>query len=494
LHVERCTLNVGTSNVSVPQGLPQSINKSYVQRSNVPTFNAMSLVSINPATGEEIARYEETTPQEVERRLAGAWAAFERHRQTPFAERAAKMNRAAALLEDQARRWAEVMTAEMGKPIREAEAEAKKCAAACRYYAEHAERFLQDEVVETDAVRSYVAFQPLGPVLAVMPWNFPFWQVFRFAAPALMAGNVGLLKHAANVSGCALAIEEVLRAAGFDGGEFQALLVSSDAVAGLIADPRVRAATITGSEGAGRAVGGAAGKQIKPSVLELGGSDPFIVLADADLDAAVATAVTARLQNNGQSCIAAKRFIVERPGADAFLAAFVARVEALAVGDPMDEATDLGPLARADLRDDVHDQVQRACREGARLCTGGRKLEGPGFFYAPTVLSDVRPGTVAFEEEIFGPVASVLVADDVDHAVALANQTPFGLGGAVFTRDRARGEAVALRLEVGCAFVNGLVKSDPRLPFGGVKTSGYGRELSHFGLRAFVNVKTVWIG
>ncbi len=454
----------------------------------------MSLVSINPATGEVIQRYDELSDAALDARLDRAAAAFARHRRSAFAARADRMHRAADLLENRAETWGRIMTLEMGKPIGQARAEAEKCAWVCRYYAEHAEAFLQDEVVGTDAARSYVAYQPLGPVLAVMPWNFPLWQVFRFAAPALMAGNVGLLKHAANVTGCALAIEQILREAGFDGNEFQTLLVSSKAVAGIIEDPRVKAATLTGSEGAGRAVGGQAGTQIKPSVLELGGSDPFIVLADADLDRAAEIGVQARMQNNGQSCIAAKRFIVEAPVAEAYIDRFVARAEAQAVGDPMDEATDLGPIAREDLREEIPDQVRRARDGGATLRTGGRKLDGPGFFYAPTVLADVAPGTVAFEEEIFGPVASMIVARDADHAIELANATSFGLGGAVFTEDRARGEQVALRLEVGCAFVNGLVKSDPRLPFGGVKASGYGRELSHHGIRAFVNVKTVWIG
>ena len=454
----------------------------------------MRLLSINPATGEEIQHYDPFSADEIDARIARAEAAFARHRRTSFAERAAKMNRAAAILEDRADDWGRLMTLERGKPIRQARAEATKCAWVCRFYAEHAADFLQNEVVGTDAARSYVAYQPLGPVLAVMPWNFPFWQVLRFAAPALMAGNVGLLKHASNVTGCALAIEAILRAAGFDDDEFQTLLASSSAVAGLIGDARVKAATLTGSDAAGRAVGGQAGAQIKPSVLELGGSDPFIVLADADLDRAAEVGVAARMQNNGQSCIAAKRFIVEQPVAEAFADRFVERVEAMIVGDPMDEAIDLGPIARADLRDEIHDQVQRAVAEGATLRTGGYALDGPGFFYAPTVLTGVTPGTVAFQEEIFGPIAAIIIADDTDHAVELANASPFGLGGAVFTEDRAKGEQVALRLEVGCAFVNGMVKSDPRLPFGGVKESGYGRELSHHGIREFVNIKTVWIG
>ena len=454
----------------------------------------MPLVSTNPATGEEIERYDTLSANALEDRLARAHAAFERHRQTPFAERAAKMNRAAGLLEERARAFGDLMTREVGKPIGQARSEVEKCAWACHYYAEHAEELLADEHVETDAQKSLVAYEPLGPVLAVMPWNFPFWQVFRFAAPALMAGNIALLKHAPNVTGCALALEEVLRDAGFDDDEFQALLIEEDAVEDVIEDARVRAATLTGSVGAGRAVGRQAGGQVKPSVLELGGSDPFIVLADADLEKAADVGVQARMQNNGQSCIAAKRFIVERPVAEAFTDAFTRRVEALTVGDPTDEKVDVGPMARADLRGTLHDQVQRALADGAALACGGEKLtDRPGFYYAPTVLTGVAPGSVAFTEELFGPVASLIVAENADHAVELANDSPYGLGGAIFTEDRAQGETVARRLDVGCAFVNEMVKSDPRLPFGGVKSSGYGRELSRFGLRAFVNVKTLWI-
>ena len=453
----------------------------------------MALVSVNPATGEEIKRYETFSEAEVDRCLDHSAAAFERLRRTSFDERAGWMRAAAEILESRKQAFGELMTREMGKPLAQSVAEIEKCAWVCRYYADEAERFLRDEPAGTDAVRSYVAFQPLGPVLAVMPWNFPFWQVFRFAAPALMAGNTGLLKHASNVTGCGRAIAEVFAGTGFPEHAFQTLQIGSDAVEAVIADGRVRAATLTGSEGAGRAVGAAAGRAIKPSVLELGGSDPFIVLADADLDRAVEIGVKARMQNTGQSCIAAKRFIVEAPVFDAFAERYTERVAALRVGDPLGDV-DAGPLARADLRDEVHGQVQRALKEGATLLTGGEYLDGPGFFYAPTVLADVTPGTVAFTEEIFGPAASLVRARDVDHAVELANDSPFGLGGAVFTEDRAKGESVALRLEVGCAFVNEMVKSDPRLPFGGVKASGYGRELSGFGIRAFVNVKAVWVG
>ena len=453
----------------------------------------MPLVSINPATEQEIARYDALQPEEIEATLVRAASAFRRHRTTPFDERAEKMRAVADGLEQRADALATLMVREMGKPIGQARAEVEKCAWVCRHYADHAPDYLADEPAPVEDARAFVAYQPLGPVLAVMPWNFPFWQVFRFAAPALMAGNVGLLKHASNVTGCSLAIEEVLRAGGFDGGEFQSLRISSEPVASLIADRRVRAATVTGSDAAGRAVGGAAGKALKPSVLELGGSDAFIVLADADLEAAAEMAVKARVQNNGQSCIAAKRFIVEEKVLEAFTRRFVERMEALVVGDPMDETTAVGPIARADLRDEIHDQVTRAVAEGAEVLTGGRKLQGTGYYYAPTVLTGVREGTVAFEEEIFGPVAAVVAARDADDAVRLANASRYGLGGAVFTRDLHKGEKVARALHAGCAFVNAMVKSDPRVPFGGVGDSGYGRELGAHGIRAFTNVKTVWV-
>ncbi|RMH66108.1 MAG: NAD-dependent succinate-semialdehyde dehydrogenase [Bacteroidetes bacterium] len=454
----------------------------------------MSITTIDPSTGSPIETYDWMTEAEVEERLRRAAAAFQRHRASSFARRAAALVRLADRLEERTRPLAEVMTREMGKPIGQAEAEVTKCAWVCRYYAEHAAVFLAPEPVATEAAGSYIAYQPLGPILAIMPWNFPFWQVFRHAAPALMAGNVVLLKHAPNVTGCALVLESLFQEAGFDDGIFQVLLVDVDTVPALVEDPRVAAATLTGSVGAGRAVGKLAGQAIKPSVLELGGSDAFIVLADADLDRALAAGLTSRMQNNGQSCIAAKRFILERPIAEAFAERFVRRVEALSVGDPMDPETDIGPLARADLRDQLHAQVQQTVAEGAALLTGGHPLDRPGFFYAPTVLGGVKPGMTPFREELFGPVASLIVADDADHAVALANDVPFGLGGAVFTRNVERGERLALRLEVGCAFVNEMVKSDPRLPFGGIKASGYGRELGRAGLRAFVNVKTVWLG
>ena len=453
----------------------------------------MSLVSINPATGEEVGRYPLHSSEEVEERLDRAASGFATNRARPFAERAKRLDRAADLLEEKARSLGALMTTEVGKPITQAQAEAEKCAWVCRYYAEHGADFLADESVDTSAAKSYVAYEPLGPILAVMPWNFPFWQLFRFGAPALMAGNVVLLKHAPNVTGCARAMEDLLREAGFTDHEFQVLQIDEETVGDVLDDRRVRGATLTGSVPAGKAVARQAAAQVKPTVLELGGSDPFIVCADADLNRAASVGCTARMQNNGQSCIAAKRFIVERPVLNDFTERLVEQVEALTVGDPTDSQTDIGPMARADLRDEVHDQVERAIGQGAVALAGGHTLDRDGFFYAPTVLSDVEPGTVAFEEEIFGPVASVVVADDSEHAVALANDTRFGLGGSIFTEDPEQGERMARQLEVGCAFVNEMTKSDPRLPFGGVKDSGYGRELSHHGIREFVNAKTVWV-
>ncbi len=453
----------------------------------------MAFTSVNPATGEEIERYAAHSPDEVETRLERATTAFDVNRERSFDARAHRLETAADLLEDRADEYGALMTREMGKPIDQAEAEAEKCAWVCRYYAEHGADFLADEAVETGARKSYVSYEPLGPVLAIMPWNFPFWQLFRFGAPALMAGNSVLLKHAPNVQGCALAMEALLQDAGFKDHELQTLLVDEETIGDVLADRRPRAATLTGSVGAGKAVAQQAAAQVKPTVLELGGSDPFIVCDDADLDAAAAVGCTARMQNNGQSCIAAKRFIVERAVADEFTERLLEQVESLTVGDPTDPHTDIGPMARKDLRDGVHDQVERAIGDGAVAAVGGHTLDRDGFYYAPTVLTDVRPGTVAFDEEIFGPVASVVVADDAEHAVALANDTRFGLGGSVFTEDREKGERMARELEVGCAFVNEMTKSDPRLPFGGIKDSGYGRELSHHGVQEFVNAKTVWV-
>ena len=450
-------------------------------------------VTVNPATEAEIARYPTLDAAGLDAALGRAAAAFETHRLTPFAERAASMRRLADLLDDQKDDLGRLMTTEMGKPLAQAVAEAEKCAWVCRYYADHAPAFLADEPRQTAASRSVVAYSPLGPVLAVMPWNFPFWQVLRFAAPTVMAGGVGLLKHAEAVLGCGDRLAELFAQAGFAPGVFQHLVIDHDQTAAAIADDRVAAVTLTGSERAGRTVGALAAAALKPSVLELGGTDAFVVLADADLDRAVETGVRARVQNNGQSCIAAKRFILERPVADAFTERFVERMEALAVGDPLAEGTDLGPLARADLRETVHDQVERARAGGARVLCGGAVPSGTGFYYPPTVLAGVEAGTVAFTEEIFGPVASLTVAEDAGHAVALANDTRFGLGGSVWTEDRQRGEAVARQIRAGAVFVNAMTQSHPHLPFGGVGASGYGRELGREGIRAFVNAKTLWI-
>jgi len=449
--------------------------------------------SVNPSTGEIIATYESHSPTEIEESIGRAAEAFYNHKATSFDERSKKMSRLAELLTSGAEEFGRLMTREMGKPISQAVAESKKCAWVCTYYAENAEKMLADYPVETDAHRSYVSFQPLGSILAVMPWNFPFWQVLRFAAPAVMAGNVVLLKHASNVTGCALAIESLFREAGFAEGVFQTLIVPHGVLESIISDRRIRATTLTGSEFAGRSIGALSGRNLIPAVLELGGSDPFIVLADAPIKETVDMAVQARMQNNGQSCIAAKRFIVEEPVAVDFTEQLIGAVERMSVGDPMHPATELGPLAREDLREIVRDQVERAVSSGARIATGGQMIPGRGFFFQPTVLTDVQPGSVAFEEEIFGPVAPITIARDAEHALSLANASPYGLGAAVFTANVERGEKIALALEAGSTFVNAVVKSDPRLPFGGIKDSGYGRELSEFGIREFVNVKTVWI-
>ena len=454
----------------------------------------MPIASISPVTGEVRKRYEALSPEQLEAKLELAWSSYLDHRRSSVAERADRMVRAAEILEAETEALGRLMTEEMGKPIGAAVAEAEKCARACRYYAEHAEGFLADEEVETDARRSFVAYRPLGPVLAVMPWNFPFWQVFRFAAPALMAGNVGLLKHASNVPGCALAIEDVFRRAGFAEGIFQALLIGSDRVAGVIDDPRVRAVTLTGSTPAGRAVAERAGNRIKKTVLELGGSDPFIVMPSADLDAAIDTAVRARTINNGQSCIAAKRFIVHADVYDRFVPRFVESMAALRVGDPLDPDTDVGPLATPSIAEEVDDQVRHSVAMGARLLLGGKRPEGKGNFYPPTVLADIPVDSPAHDEEIFGPVACLFRAADLDEAIRLANDTIFGLGSSAWTNNAGERERFVRELEAGQVFINAMVASDPRLPFGGVKDSGYGRELGVFGIREFVNVKTVWIG
>ncbi len=448
--------------------------------------------TVNPATEAEIATYDRLSAAGLDAALGRAADAFEAHRQTTFADRAVAMRRLAGLLDDQKDDLGRLMTTEMGKPLGQAVAEAEKCAWVCRYYAEHAERFLADELRETEATRSFVAYLPLGPVLAIMPWNFPFWQAFRFAAPTVMAGGVGLLKHAEAVLGCGDRMAALFREAGFADGVFQHVILDHDQTATAIADDRVRAVTLTGSEQAGRIVAQQAGAALKPSVLELGGTDAFVVLADADLDRAVETGVRARTQNNGQSCIAAKRFILERPIAAEYTRRFVERMEALTVGDPTTDV-DLGPLARADLRETVQDQVDRAVADGAEVLCGGAIPDGTGFYYPPTVLGGVARGTVAFEEEIFGPVASLTVADDAEDAVRLANATRFGLGGSVWTRDPERGEHVARQIRSGAVFVNEMTKSHPNLPFGGIGASGYGRELGRPGIRAFVNAKTIWV-
>ena len=453
----------------------------------------MSIASVDPATGAVLRTFEALAPRAIEDRLEKARRVFEEWRRTTFSERSALMKRAGEILEAEKARFGELMTREMGKPIGGAVAEAEKCAWVCRYYAENAERFLADEKAGTDASESFVRYEPLGAVLAVMPWNFPFWQVFRFAAPALMAGNVGLLKHASNVPQCALAIEEIFRRAGFPDGAFQTLLVGSDRVGALIEDPRVAAVTLTGSEGAGVSVGGAAGRQLKKVVLELGGSDPFLVMPSADVAKAAETAVKARTINNGQSCIAAKRFLVHEKIAADFERRFVEAMTALKVGDPMDPTTDVGPLATPAIRAEVDEHVKKTVAAGAKLRLGGRPLDGPGNFYAPTVLTDVPAGSPGADEEIFGPVASLFRFGSLDEGIALANRTRFGLGASAWTADRAERDRLVSGIEAGAVFVNGMVKSDPRLPFGGVKHSGFGRELSQHGIREFVNVKTVWV-
>ena len=449
--------------------------------------------AINPATGETIREYPEPGPDEVEHRLSDAARAFEDWRRTRFEMRAGLMRGLGATLRERRDALARLMTLEMGKPIAAAEAEVDKCALAADYFAEHAPAFLAPEPIGSDAARSLVRYDPLGAVLAVMPWNFPLWQALRAAIPAVMAGNVVVLKHASNVPGCAVAIEELFTGSGFPAGVFTTLLLPSARAEALVDHQAIRAVTLTGSEPAGRALAARAGAALKKTVLELGGSDPFVVLADADPDAVAAQAVAARVQNNGQSCIAAKRFIVEAPVAERFERAFAERMAALKMGDPLDRANEVGPLARDDLRDTLDRQVRDSVAAGARLLAGGARRPGPGYYYAPTVLAGVVPGMVAFDEETFGPVAAVTRARDVDEALALANRSRFGLGASVWTGDPARGEALAASIDAGLVFVNGIVKSDPRLPFGGVKASGYGRELSAAGIREFVNIKTVWV-
>jgi succinate-semialdehyde dehydrogenase/glutarate-semialdehyde dehydrogenase len=453
----------------------------------------MAIASINPANGEKLKEFPALTESEIQTRLKRAERAFAHHRREPFAKRAQLLMAAASLLEQEKEEFARIMTLEMGKLLRAAREEVEKCARGCHYYAENAERFLEDEPAQTSAARSYVHYEPIGPVLAVMPWNFPFWQVFRFAAPALMAGNVGLLKHAGNVPQCALAIEEIFCRAGFDEGVFQTLLIEANQVEKIIVDQRVKAVTLTGSERAGSAVASTAAREIKKAVLELGGSDAFIVMPSADFESAIATAVKARTINSGQSCIAAKRLFIADEVYDKFLAQFVERMAALKIGDPLDETTEIGPLATEQILNGVHEQVQKSIGAGAKLLTGGNRVHGPGFFYEPTVLVDVAKGSPAYREEIFGPVASIFRVRDATEAIETANDSSFGLGASAWTNDRDEQELFASELESGMVFINAMVASDPRLPFGGVKRSGFGRELGAHGIREFTNVKTIWI-
>jgi succinate-semialdehyde dehydrogenase/glutarate-semialdehyde dehydrogenase len=455
----------------------------------------MPLVSKNPATGEILATFEPLSPEQVEKKLQAAAAAFRRYRSSSFASRSEMMEHAANLLLERKKELGALITAEMGKPIGAAVAEVEKCARVCTFYAENAQSYLRDEEIRTEAARSFIRYEPLGPVLAVMPWNFPFWQVFRFAAPALMAGNVALLKHASNVPQSALAIERIFADAGFEEGVFQTLLIGSDAVGGVIEDDRVRATTLTGSEPAGRDVAGRSGRSLKKTVLELGGSDPFIITPSANIEEAVKIGVKARIVNNGQSCIAAKRFIMVGEVADEFERRFVEAMRALRVGNPADESTDVGPLATDKIITDLEEQVRQTVAKGATVLLGGGRLTdlGPNYF-APTVLKDIPEGSPAFQDETFGPVAALFRVADVDQAITLANSTTFGLGASAWTNDPEEQRRFIEGIESGQVFINAMVASDPRLPFGGVKNSGYGRELSAAGIREFVNIKTVWVG
>ncbi len=453
----------------------------------------MALESMNPATEELIETYEEWSAEETAGVIDKVDDAFRSWRETSFAERSALMKKAAQVLRDNKNEYGRIMAQEMGKPVNDGRAETEKCALVCDYYADNAEEFLRDEMIESDASRSYVGFRPIGTVLAVMPWNFPFWQVFRFAAPALMAGNTGVLKHSSNVPRCALAIEDVFVKAGFPENVFRTLMIGSSKVDGVIENDKIKAVTLTGSDAAGRKVAAKAGQMLKKSVLELGGSDPFVILEDADVDESAAVGAKARCINSGQSCIAAKRFIVVEAVYDKWLESFKRNVAGLKMGDPLDEGSQVGPQARRDLMEELHGQVEKSIEKGAKAILGGKPQEGRGCYYPPTILVDVQPGMPAYHEELFGPVASVIKVKDAEEALQVANDSPFGLGGAVWTRDSARGEAFAARVEAGAVFVNGLVKSDPRLPFGGVKISGYGRELSHYGIKEFVNIQTIWV-
>jgi succinate-semialdehyde dehydrogenase/glutarate-semialdehyde dehydrogenase len=453
----------------------------------------VAISTVNPATGEELKTFEELTDEQVEQKVQLAAETFREYRKTSFEERSRMLLKAADILEDEAEDFARIMTMEMGKTFVSAVGEANKCARGCRYYAENAERFLAEESLDFDGARTSIRYQPLGAVLAIMPWNFPFWQVFRFAAPALMAGNVGLLKHASNVPQCALAIEDVIHRAGFPEGAFQTLLIGSSKVQAVIDDPRIKAATLTGSEPAGREVASEAGAQVKKTVLELGGSDPFIVMPSADLDTAVNVAVTARTLNNGQSCINAKRIIVHEEIAADFESRYVEAMAALKVGDPMSEDTDMGPLATPQMLEDVDGQVRASIEAGAKVLTGGEPADGPGNFYPPTVLSEIPEGCPAHREEIFGPVASMFRARDIDDALRIANDTDFGLSSSAWTQDKEESERFINEIDAGMVYINRMTESTPEIPFGGIKNSGYGRELSYLGIREFVNQKTVWI-
>ena len=454
----------------------------------------MAIASVNPANGKVLKTFEALSDSWVDAKIGRAASTFPSFQRLPFTQRGRWMMKAAEILENEKEELGRLMTMEMGKPLRSAIEEAVKCAWACRYYAENAERFLADEAVETAATKSYIHYQPLGPILAVMPWNFPFWQVFRFVAPALMAGNVGLLKHASNVPQCALKIEEILLRAGFPEGAFQALLIGSKHVDRVLDDSRIRAATLTGSEEAGVQVGTGAAKRIKKVVLELGGSDPFIVMPSANLEQAVTTAVKARIVNNGQSCIAAKRFIVAEPIMEEFQGKFVSQMEALKIGDPLDESTELGPLATADGVTSLDADVKKTVAAGARVLTGGKPLDNrPGNYYSPTVLTDIPLNSPAYREELFGPVACLFPAKNLEDAIRIANDSKFGLGASAWTNDAAERDRFIHDLEAGMVFINRMVASDPRLPFGGVKKSGHGRELGPYGIREFTNIKTVWV-
>ncbi|MDC0835553.1 succinate-semialdehyde dehydrogenase [Leptolyngbya valderiana BDU 20041] len=454
----------------------------------------MGIATINPATGETVKTFQPLTDEELDRKLDRADRTFKQYRRTMMVQRSKWLRAAADILERDRAKFGEIMTLEMGKPIKSAIQEVDKCALVCRYYADNASEFLADIPVQTDASFSYVSYHPLGAVLAVMPWNFPFWQVFRFAAPALMAGNVGLLKHASNVPQCALAIEEIFTEAGFPSGAFQTLLIGASQVAKVVADDRVCAATLTGSEYAGMSLAECAGKHLKKTVLELGGSDPFIVMGSANLEAAVSTAVTARMLNSGQSCIAAKRFIVHESIAEEFQKRLLAKFKNLTLGDPMSEDTDIGPLATPGIREELHEQVAACKDKGAKVLIGGELPDRPGNFYPPTIIADIPPGTPAYDQEFFGPVALLFRVESIDDAIALANSVPYGLGASAWTAVAAEQQQFINELEAGAVFINGLVKSDPRLPFGGIKKSGYGRELGVQGIQEFVNIKTIWIG